>query len=142
MFRIRTAARALPACLILFAAGCGGAARPPVYSVDGTLTYTDGTPVPGGASVTFHTESGGKAYQARGAVGPDGRFRLTTFDADDGAVAGEHKVSVAAIPGGEERPAPTVPPQYASTETSGLTVTVQSGSNAPVIKIERPKGKK
>lgn len=139
--RIRIA-RALPAFLLAVVAGCGGDGRPPVYSVDGTLTYTDGTPVPGGASVTFHAEADGKTYQARGAVGPDGKFRLTTFAADDGAVAGEHKVSVAAIPGGEERPLPTVPPQYASTETSGLTATVQSGSNAPVIKIERPKGKR
>ena len=141
MFQIRTAARAAPACLLLLAVGCSDG-RPPVHSVDGTLAYTDGTPVPGAASVTFHTEADGKTYQARGAVGPDGKFRLTTFAPDDGAVAGEHKVSVAAVPGGEERPGPTVAPQYASTETSGLTVTVQSGSNAPVIKIERPKGKK
>lgn len=121
--------------------GCGPS-RPAAHPVSGKLVYADGSSVPGRASVTFHTEVDGKTYQARGAVELDGSFQLTTYLPNDGAVAGEHKVTVAPIPGGEESSEVTVSDQYASTETSGLMVTIEPGTNAPVVNIERPKRKK
>jgi hypothetical protein len=79
-----------------------------------------------------------------GVVQRDGSFRLTTFVEGDGAMAGEHTVTILPIPGGEEDAGkPTVSSQYCSLETSGLTNSVTSGMNTPKIQIDRPqKGQK
>ena len=123
---------------VVFAAVVGCDRGPRVYPVEGKLVYADDAPVPGRASVTFHREVEGKPYAATGRVEADGTFRLTTVKNGDGAVAGENGVSVTPIPGGEEAVGVTVGPQYGSTSTSGLKVTVEPGVNRPVLKIERP----
>ena len=79
-------------CLVL-CSGCGDSVdpnRPKTYPVSGTVTQ-GGQPV-SGANVTFQSTDG-----SRGAVGvtdANGNFQLTTFTAGDGAVAGEHEVSI------------------------------------------------
>ena len=106
-------------------------------------------------NVTFHAKDG-----SRGAVGvtdANGNFQLTTFTAGDGAVAGEHQVSITKYdqpkitPKGdgsvadtgddpetpEERgagrdadPKSMLPAKYADPKTSGLTATVtDAGDN-------------
>jgi hypothetical protein len=77
---------ALSGCLLL---GCGGKDQP--VRVNGTVTL-DGKPVDG-AGVTFYpAKEGGR--QASGITGSDGTFQLTTFKPNDGALAGEYKVTV------------------------------------------------
>lgn len=65
---------------------------------------------------------------ARGATGPDGTCRLTTFKPDDGAVPGRHLVMVAQPPVIGDPDAPYTGPQiaskFASFNTSGLEMTV------------------
>ena len=79
-------------CLVM-CSGCGDSVdpnRPKTYPVSGTVTQ-GGQPV-ADANVTFHSKDG-----SRGAVGvtdANGNFQLTTFTAGDGAVAGEHEVSI------------------------------------------------
>jgi len=76
------------ALLILAGAGCSGSGAVPVK---GTVRL-DGKELPG-ATVTFLSqESGGR--DASGATDANGVFRLTTFEANDGALRGKYKVIV------------------------------------------------
>ena len=80
------------AALLLFVAGCGGGAeRPEIAPVSGRVTY-QGQSVEG-AKVTFRTE--GSPRVGTGITNADGEYKLTTFDTNDGAVVGEHRVTIA-----------------------------------------------
>lgn len=66
------------------------------------------------------------ARPATGQIDRDGRFRLTTFDGDDGCVVGTHKVEIIArkSQGGTAIQWLT-PIKYQDAATSGLTIDVQ-----------------
>lgn len=154
------AARPLPrrplslVCLIALA-GCGGGHpdRPPVHRAGGVVLEGD-KPV-AGAHVTYQFR-GEPPRTAYGTTDGQGRYRLTTFDTDDGAVAGEHEVKVVKLeaaapsaadagsvpPGGATRPAPKpkslVPAKFGKFETSGLKATVEkSGRNELTIDLSK-----
>jgi hypothetical protein len=127
-------------CCVL-TAGCGSEKvnRPPVFKVAGKVTM-QGKPVPN-ADVTFiHKESNRAAF---GKTNAEGEYKLTTFNANDGAVEGRHDISVVDIPPPPETPAiasveseqyqppkigedtmpkpkSRLPQRYADTATSGL----------------------
>lgn len=87
---------ALTAFLVM--AGCTGkdrwqAGRPPVVESGGVITH-DGQPL-GDAVITLLPVAGSHSPYARSDA--DGRFTLTTFDPNDGAVAGDYKVTVTCI---------------------------------------------
>jgi hypothetical protein len=91
---------------VLVVAGCGPA-RPTVAPVSGVVSYL-GKPLTAG-SVTFVPADGGPP--AVGDIGKDGRYRLTTFDTNDGALLGNHRIAVVALkatadplPGETDRP--------------------------------------
>ena len=136
---------------LLAAPGCGGGGddveRPhQVVPVSGVVTYK-GQPVDG-ASVTFHPADGGGSPTApgkpaaRAKTDSQGRFRLWTYDHDDGAVPGEHVVTVSKVeiaapdidpdaPDFDAEQAPAelppqylVPEKYGSKATSDLRATV------------------
>ncbi len=122
----------------LFFAGCGES-PPKTYPVLGRLLFEDGTPVPG-ATVTFRGSANGKVVEARGLVGEDGRFRLTSFQDGDGVVAGEHRVAVVALPPRDSR---TPPPavfdgKYGDIERSGLTASITPETKEVVFKVAKP----
>lgn len=127
------------ACGMLPTIGCQPG-HPPTYPVEGRLIYSDSTPVPGRATVAFFIEIDGQEYHAFGRVGEDGRFRMGTQGTEDGAVAGEHRVAVRALPGAEDDSStPVVAEQYSVHDTSGLTATVQADQpNSIVLTIDRP----
>jgi len=106
--------------------------------------------------VTFTpiTGKGGKGgYVATGEVESDGTYVLTTFDTGDGAILGQHAVTVVARQGGPESlkdlnvpkgadltkmqnvqpryvlPKAATPSRYASPATTPLKYTVREGSN-------------
>jgi hypothetical protein len=90
----------------------------------GTVTLK-GAPLPSG-NIQFFPADG---RPAGGAI-KDGKFSLTTYEGDDGAIPGKHTVTVAAykdvkVPGQTE-PQQTLitPEQYASTVTSGISVDI------------------
>lgn len=100
-------------------AGCGGGSakpskREPVFKVQGKVTYK-GKPV-AGADVTFRSESVERS--AFGRTDDQGNYKLSTFGANDGAVAGKHSVVIikgVAEPAKPEAPvesAEYVPPGY------------------------------
>ena len=130
--------------LLAVTIGCGGDDR--VATVRGTVTL-DGEPV-GDASVTFMPKEGGRP--AFGMTDADGAYELTTFKEADGAMVGNHLVTVTAFEeevnakaeaAAEElgslaevmhpnaRPKQTwiVPQVYSESETSGLEFEVKRG---------------
>ncbi len=75
---------------VLATVGCGDS-RPPTYPVTGTVSY-QGDPVER-AHVSFSpTEADIRA--ATGVTDSDGKYTLTTFEQDDGAMPGSYKVRV------------------------------------------------
>ena len=117
--------------------GCGKKdSRPGRVRVSGTVLRA-GQPVADAAVIFEPLES---TPAATGTTDASGRFTLTTFDTNDGAVPGEYKVALHKIEMiRSERPADapddlaTPPPQekwllpmkYGSTSTSGLTASVK-----------------
>jgi hypothetical protein len=71
-------------------AGCGGNDHPETVPVAGTVTYK-GAPVEG-AQVSFMAPGAPRA--AIGTTNSQGKFQLTTFEENDGAVIGKHAVTI------------------------------------------------
>ena len=80
--------------------GCGESVdRPPTFQVTGAVIYKD-KPVEG-ATVSFWTD--GAARAAQGITNAEGKFKLTTFDFNDGAVTGTHTVTVKKVEAGKNQ---------------------------------------
>lgn len=125
--------------LALPIAGCANSdGRPKVVKAGGRVLYK-GQPVEG-AVVTFTNEAVNTSAYAK--TGPDGRFLLTTFGHEDGAIPGAQKVAVSKTevvekskPGADYSTSSAVPPtpevkqllptRYVSPATSGLQVEVK-----------------
>jgi hypothetical protein len=118
--------------------GCGGSGHPDTVQATGIVTY-NGEPV-SGAKVVFAAAS---LQPATGTTDSNGRFELSTFDTNDGAVPGQFAVTVtktksvggmtadeehAALAAGRKVEAPKtvdeLPVRYKSAETSKLTAEV------------------
>jgi hypothetical protein len=118
-----------PAALLL---GCGG--RPGLMPVSGTVRL-DGQPLEK-LSVTFFPAQG---RAANGVTHPDGRFVLTTFKQGDGALIGEHTVTIVpmldppiALPSNMVKTAkqvaakaPPIPEKFQDNRTTDLKRTVK-----------------
>jgi len=138
-------------CLAMLGCTSGGREAPvPVFPVTGVVTY-NGKPV-AGADITFFSTDGDRS--AFGRTDADGRYRLSTFSSNDGAIEGRHIVTIvkvsapqqpaeqvasiesdAYVPPGEGAstspppPKSEVPDKYGSQETSGLTAIVNADDN-------------
>jgi hypothetical protein len=127
-------------CGALLAFGCGRSDRRKVVPASGLVLYHS-QPVEG-AVVTFTNSAATVSAYAK--TGSDGRFRLTTYGHEDGAVPGLQKVAVSkvevssrATPGVDYSTTSAVPPppeekhllpeRYARPDTSGLEVEVKQG---------------
>lgn len=94
---------------------------PRIVSVSGQVVI-DGKPLQKGF-VRFVPD---KARAASGEINGDGRFTLTTVEANDGCVVGTHQVEVIS----KEFPSQTqtvwlIPRKYADLATSGLEITIE-----------------
>jgi hypothetical protein len=115
-----------------FLAGCSSKRGLETAPVKGKITFK-GKPLPNG-TVMFVP---GEGPAATGEIDKDGNYRLTTYSTGDGAVLGNHKVSITALADigtalPEQRnplPPSLVPDKYLSHETSGLTFEVKRGNN-------------
>ena len=116
---------------ILAISGCGG---PFDASANGVVTF-DGKAVPRG-TVSFHPVSGGPTAYA--AIGANGEYAMHT-GRENGLPSGQYQVSVTAnepaaaaqtAKGGPPPPGKSITPEwYRMKETSGLSVTVNPGTN-------------
>ena len=107
------------------------------YPVHGVVSL-DGSPLKGGL-VRFEPNSpgpSGTSYGAQGMIGADGSYRLTTFNANDGAMPGLHRVVV--LPGEETaaQDARVIPSKYYSLAGSGLEFEVKRGDNPIDIRLK------
>lgn len=130
--------------LLVVLTGCGGDDR--VSRVSGTVTL-DGKPV-GDASLTFMPQAGGRP--AFGVTADDGTYELTTFESGDGAVHGNHVVTITAVeeqvsnkaeelaeehgslselmlPNQQPKQIWRIPEAYSDSESSGLEFEVKRG---------------
>lgn len=138
--------------LIFFVGGIAGCSRqfedkwsrsrPPVFKAAGNVTW-NGEPA-AGAVVTLHSKSHNLA--ASGKTDAAGKFVLTTWRHGDGAVAGDHSVTISTweVRGydGEGNPieVPVMPAQYEQPETSGLTATIgERGENSLAFEVSGPR---
>jgi hypothetical protein len=123
-------------------AGCGSGSRP-TYPTAGKVVFADGTPLEGG-TVEFRSVQAENVLMARGRIQPDGSFQLSTFEPDDGAVEGEHRVLICPAPpkrfGLPSDPKLAIDFRFTKFDTSGLkcTVTRDSGQNQFTLQVERP----
>ena len=106
---------------VVLQSGCAGDDRPKMASVTGVVTYK-GAPV-AGATVGFSSATSPRS--ATGVTDETGKYLLTTFENNDGAVLGDHKVTIfKADPAAkEDSPKPT------DVSTEG------GGANAGSIKL-------
>ncbi|WP_417393108.1 carboxypeptidase-like regulatory domain-containing protein [Gimesia sp.] len=121
--------------LCLWCSGCSGGLDedlPETVAVRGVVTY-QGKPVTD-ASIMFYPLQGRKP--ATGRSDTTGKFTLRTFEKDDGAIPGEHQVTVNAYESTPEGVSmkSAIPIKYSSPTTTPLKITV-SESN-PEIKLE------
>jgi hypothetical protein len=128
--------------LLVSVLGCGAGRR--TYPVDGRIEFDDGQPAKElvGGSVEFDL-IGGKT-SARGKIGKDGTFRMTTYEPDDGALPGRHRVLIkppVVTQDVKGPPADVMDRRYQTYQTSGLEVSVEEKSNRITLKIEHAKAK-
>lgn len=114
---------------LMISAGCGsGVDLPNTAKAEGTVTF-ENQPL-AGASVSFIPASG---RPASGFTDANGHFILRTFDADDGAIPGEHTVIISKIdssaPKSDDMYAEAksaIPEKYSDLKKSGLTASVKA----------------
>jgi hypothetical protein len=81
----------LAICVALVVGGCSDGGRPETAPVSGTVTY-NGEAV-AGANVVFIPKEGG-SRNASGTTDSQGKYQLTTFEENDGAVPGAYSVTI------------------------------------------------
>ncbi|WP_246196651.1 hypothetical protein [Aquisphaera giovannonii] len=125
---------ALLAPLIAVAGCSGNDGRVAVYPVKGKVTV--GGEVPEGALVVLHPTGGAGAteHSPSGKVKQDGSFSLTTYEAEDGAPAGNYVATIQwnkLIKKGNDFVAGpnAVAKEYGSKDSSPWQVTVESKPN-------------
>ena len=129
-------------CSLASTPGCDHGDRLKTYPVTGTITFPDGQRFPGGRESFIVFESTEHGINATGVIDADGTFRLGTYEPNDGAIAGGHRVSITPpTPAGDPdqlRAAPLIHSKYRNLDTSGLQVTVEANrSNHIPITVTR-----
>ena len=119
------------ASFVLVLVGCTPSDRLPTAPVSGRVTL-DGRPLEMG-SVTFVPQDG-SGRPATGSIQSDGSYRLGTYDDDDGALLGLHKISVVCreprgLPPNDGGGRSLIPLKYSNPGTSELEYTVKDSSN-------------
>jgi hypothetical protein len=139
----------IPAVLV---SGCSDdRSKPPMAKVTGKVVYK-GKPVNNGSVIfTPVAGKGGETGQnATGQLESDGSFTLTTFNTGDGAILGQHVVTVEARGDDLNKlnqpkadgtiayvlPKPTIPAKYTSPSTSPLRFTVEKTDNNFEIELK------
>lgn len=134
--------RRLAGCvLVLFASACGDASTPGLYPVEGEV-FVKAQPA-AGARVVLHPAPGSAAGEwahgyPRAIVGDDGKFKVTTATAEDGAPPGPYVVLVEwpavtdkeAVYADEHPPKDRLGGRYNNPASSKLQVTVP---NQPLV---------
>ena len=130
--------------LALLVAGCGEAKKPweKVVPASGQVTL-DGNPVEGAQITLIPTATDvPETIRPSATTLAGGNYFLGTFGSQDGAPAGEYKVSAVWFKtvnsgGTMVRGSNALPGKYASPDTSGLTIVInETETSVPVIELK------
>jgi hypothetical protein len=117
--------------ILALSVGCTSATdsnRPKTYPASGTVTL-NGSPVEG-ATVNFYAMEG--TGSSIGVTDANGKYTLTTFTSNDGAMAGQYKVSIVKYDGAPPPTATTLPAgQLASGDIDVSSYAPPKESGAP-----------
>ena len=125
--------------LALAVTGCG----PQMYPVRGMVMLEDGTPLAKGL-VIFERVEGGPPLTARGDIGADGRYELSTEKPGDGVPVGRYRVSINPLDTSDVPDEQKVLPfdaKYLNLKTSGLECEVKAGVTEYPIRLSPPAAK-
>ena len=138
--------RQLGCFIVLFlfvAVGCGKS-QLPTYKVNGQLKFEDGTTPAFGNIEFFNAEN---KINAHGKINRDGTFTVTTYDKNDGAVAGKHQIVIIQLTGNyltaksnqdiQHDHGQLAHPRYVDYRTSGLECTITEGENDVTLVLEK-----
>ncbi len=116
--------------------GCGDG-RPERVPVSGRVLI-DGKPLEAG-NIRVHPPAN---RAASAAIGPDGKFTLSTYVFGDGCVTGKHSVSVTASKQMNQQTMRWyAPKKYAAGETSGLTLEISEPTDSAEVNLSWEGGK-
>lgn len=124
----------LAAPLVLVLASCSGEGCPPLHPVRGAATYRN-KPAARAVVVLRPVAPGPlKNTLPHGEVGPDGAFRVGTYEAGDGAPAGEYVVTVTwpetrTDPAGDPVTTDRLRGRFADPARGAWKVTIREGDN-------------
>lgn len=123
--------------------GCGNN-QLPTHKVNGQVKFKDGT-TPKFGDIEFYSPE--HKINARGKINRDGSFTVTTYNNNDGAVAGKNQIMIMQLTGSyltaRESTQVThdhghlVHSRYNDYRTSGLECTIKEGENNVTLVIER-----
>jgi hypothetical protein len=122
------------AVTLLGLAGCGG---PRLYPVRGKVVWENGAAARELAGGTVVCESEDGKVAARGEIGDDGSFELSTHKPGDGALLGKHRVAIAEYSPKEPTPPPISDRAFSNVQTSGLQINVEQKTNEVTLKVRR-----
>lgn len=132
----------IAATALLLSVGCASEATPKTFPVRGMVRLADGSVLREGI-IEMEPRSATDLVTARGKIGADGIFELSTFTNNDGAMPGVHRVIVISnyqIGSGAERPGeiprPKFNPKYCDFGTTDLEVEVKREANEVIIELE------
>jgi hypothetical protein len=134
-------ASCLCSVVILLGAGCSGnSTNAPTWPVEGQVLF-DGKP-PVGAQVVFHSagNNGAGSLHPSGLVDGNGKFKLTTYAANDGAPEGDYVVTLEWWVSQNDQPAVNrLPARYQQPKRSGLHAKIAAGApnSLPTFKLTR-----
>lgn len=137
------AALVLICCAASLMIGCAEKSTElPVFPLQGTVMHK-GKPL-ANALVALHpvNPTDPRATTCRATTGADGKFTISTYNANDGAPAGEYKVTIECYQlkgsGSSLEPGPNIlPAKYSQPSTTDLSVQVAEGSNnSPTFELK------
>jgi len=138
---MRHSRSSLSVALLVATIGCSNG-NPKTYEVTGFVRFPDGRPLTSG-TIEFQSMDHELQIGATSEIDENGEFELGTFEVDDGAIEGRHRVVVVSsheIGTGAERPGLIEPsklhPRFSDFNTSGLEYEVKPGKNEFTIPVE------
>jgi len=133
-YRYPALAGSLPILLLCLVAAYGGFDdRPDRVPVSGRVVI-DGESLTSG-TITFIPENG--THTSIGTIDENGRFTLSCYDGDDGAVPGTHRVEIVLTRALDEGAEPwPVPEMYANHQTSDLTFEIIEPKEDLLVELE------
>jgi len=123
--------------------GCGGPKRKPVFTTEGKVLLANGSPAVNVTVFLHPSSSEPDPVRPLGVTDENGVFRLTTYDANDGAPAGDYVVTLMYEPLDspllrKKAKKVEIPPSYIKAESSPVHVKVEARPGNVLDPIKLP----